>query len=58
MHAKPNRRAPSIASRSAATGYKLIDAGWLSESDCERRDLIERALSLAIETLEFPRRKS
>jgi hypothetical protein len=35
---------------------KLIDAGWLSEADSWRRDSIERALSIAIETLEFPRR--
>jgi hypothetical protein len=33
---------------------KLIDAGWLSESESWRRDLIELALSEALETLELP----
>jgi hypothetical protein len=36
--------------------HRLIDSGWLSESESWRRDLVELALSQAIETLEFPER--
>jgi hypothetical protein len=35
---------------------KLVDAGWLTEAECWRRDLVELALSHAIESLQFPRR--
>jgi hypothetical protein len=32
----------------------LIDCGWISESDCWRRDLVEHALSQALDRCELP----
>jgi hypothetical protein len=34
--------------------YQLIDRGWISESDCWRRDLVEHALSQALDRCELP----
>jgi hypothetical protein len=36
---------------------KLIDAGWLSEADSWRRDLIEATLSHVLEEFDFPEKR-
>jgi hypothetical protein len=55
--AEPVRAVYRVEVSRDALLHKLIDAGWLSEADSWRRDLVELALSHAIEQLQFPRRE-